>query len=71
MVAVSLGPPQRYVVAAAPAFLDDHGRPSFPGPFLYYPSRRQNPSCLTAFVAFIKEWRTQQRSVRRLTSIRR
>ena len=150
MVAVSLGPPQRYVVAAAPAFLDAHGRPrtpkdllgapcittrfpsraalpwefeksgrkikiqpsdrlsgvnsamqlraaedgvgfyltfedyvasavaagtlevvladwcpSFPGPFLYYPSRRQNPSCLTAFVVFIKEWRTQQRSVRR------
>jgi DNA-binding transcriptional LysR family regulator len=39
--------------------------PSFPGPFLYYPSRRQNPSCLTAFVAFIKEWRTQRRSLRR------
>ena len=30
---------------------------SFPGPFLYYPSRRQNPSSLDAFVAFVKEWR--------------
>ena len=150
MVAVSLGSPQRYVVVAAPAFLDDQGRPktpkdllgapcittrfpsgvvlpwgfeksgrkiriqpsdrlsaantamqlraaedgvgfyltfedyaasgvaagtlevvlsdwcpSFPGPLLYYHSRRQNPSCLTAFVAFVKEWRNQERRARR------
>ncbi|HEY2685616.1 MAG TPA: LysR family transcriptional regulator [Steroidobacteraceae bacterium] len=31
--------------------------PYFPGPFLYYPSRRQNPSSLNAFIAFVKEWR--------------
>ena len=30
---------------------------SFPGPFLYYPSRRQAPPALTAFVSFAKEWR--------------
>jgi DNA-binding transcriptional LysR family regulator len=29
----------------------------FPGPFLYYPSRRHNPSNLNAFVDFVKEWR--------------
>ena len=32
--------------------------PSFPGPFLYYPGRRQRPPSLTAFVAFVKEWRS-------------
>lgn len=32
----------------------------FPGPFLYYPSRRQNPAALNAFVAFVKEWRAQE-----------
>jgi DNA-binding transcriptional LysR family regulator len=31
--------------------------PTFPGPFLYYPGRRQRPPSLTAFIAFIKEWR--------------
>jgi DNA-binding transcriptional LysR family regulator len=31
--------------------------PPFPGPFLYYPSRRQPPPALAAFVAFIGEWR--------------
>ncbi len=35
---------------------------SFPGPFLYYPSRRRNPSSLDAFVAFVKEWRLLNRS---------
>jgi DNA-binding transcriptional LysR family regulator len=34
---------------------------SFPGPFLYYPSRRQPPSALGAFVAFVAEWRKQER----------
>jgi DNA-binding transcriptional LysR family regulator len=34
--------------------------PSFPGPFLYYPSRRQPPPALAAFVAFVGEWRKQE-----------
>jgi DNA-binding transcriptional LysR family regulator len=33
----------------------------FPGPFLYYPSRRQTPPALGAFVAFVAEWRKQER----------
>jgi DNA-binding transcriptional LysR family regulator len=33
----------------------------FPGPFLYYPSRRQPPPALGAFVAFVAEWRKQGR----------
>jgi DNA-binding transcriptional LysR family regulator len=32
----------------------------FPGPFLYYPSRRQPPPALTAFVAFVAEWRKRR-----------
>jgi DNA-binding transcriptional LysR family regulator len=40
--------------------LDDWCAP-FPGPFLYYPSRRQPPPALGAFVAFVAEWRKQQR----------
>ena len=35
--------------------------PPFPGPFLYYPSRRQPPPALGAFVAFVAEWRKQER----------
>src|SRR5882724_4430486 len=35
----------------------DDWLPSFPGPFLYYPGRRQRPPSVTAFVAFVKEWR--------------
>jgi DNA-binding transcriptional LysR family regulator len=31
--------------------------PSFSGPFLYYPSRRQPPPALAAFVAFATAWR--------------
>jgi DNA-binding transcriptional LysR family regulator len=31
--------------------------PSFPGPFLYYPSRRQAPPALAAFIHFVTEWR--------------
>jgi DNA-binding transcriptional LysR family regulator len=38
----------------------DDWLPSFPGPFLYYPSRRQNPSSLNALIAFIREWRASQ-----------
>jgi DNA-binding transcriptional LysR family regulator len=40
--------------------LDDWCAP-FPGPFLYYPSRRQLPPALSAFVAFVAEWRKQER----------
>jgi DNA-binding transcriptional LysR family regulator len=146
MIAVSLGPPQRYVLAASPEFLQAHGRPKgpedvpgqpcivirfpsgvvlpwefekagrqikfvpegrltcmhtglqvraaidgigyimtfeenvraavrdgllelvledwcppFPGPFLYYPSRRQPPPTLAAFVSFVTEWRKKKR----------
>jgi DNA-binding transcriptional LysR family regulator len=40
--------------------LDDWCAP-FPGPFLYYPSRRQPPPALGAFVTFAAEWRKQER----------
>ena len=33
----------------------------FPGPFLYYPSRRQPPPALGAFIEFAAEWRKQER----------
>jgi hypothetical protein len=33
----------------------------FPGPFLYYPSRRQLPPALAAFVAFVAQWRKRAR----------
>ena len=146
MIAVSLGPPQRYAVAASPQYVAQHGRPAqpkdlldhdcirtrfgsgamldwefekagrvvkvsprakliatylgsamqaaidgvgfwltfegyvrgpvksgalisvledwcppFSGPFLYYPSRRQPPPALGAFVVFVNEWRKQAR----------
>jgi DNA-binding transcriptional LysR family regulator len=35
--------------------------PPFPGPFLYYPSRRQSPPALAAFVSFVAEWRKRER----------
>jgi DNA-binding transcriptional LysR family regulator len=145
MVAISLGPPQRYALVAAPTFLEEHGRPekpedvlgrpcivirfpsglvlpwefekagrkvsfvpegplvcmhsalqlraamdglgymmtfeeliapavrsgdleivlddwcqSLPGPFLYYPSRRQPPPTLAAFVNFVTQWRRER-----------
>jgi DNA-binding transcriptional LysR family regulator len=40
--------------------LDDWCAP-FPGPFLYYPSRRQPPPALAAFLAFVGEWRKRER----------
>ena len=149
MIAVSLGPPQRYAVVASPQYVAQHGRPKhpkdllghtgirirfgsgsipdwefekagrvvkvsppgklianypglarraaldgvgfwptfegyvrddvksgvlvrvledwcepFPGPFLYYPSRRQPPPALAAFIAFVAEWRKQERKSR-------
>ena len=35
--------------------------PPFPGPMLYYPSRRQLPPALAAFVGFVKEWRKKEK----------
>jgi DNA-binding transcriptional LysR family regulator len=35
----------------------------FPGPFLYYPSRRQPPPALAAFVGFVTEWRKGRRGI--------
>jgi DNA-binding transcriptional LysR family regulator len=43
--------------------LDDWCAP-FPGPFLYYPSRRQPPPALAAFIAFVAEWRKRARKRR-------
>ena len=40
--------------------LDDWCAP-FPGPCLYYPSRRQTPPALAAFIAFVGEWRKRER----------
>lgn len=34
--------------------------PPFPGPFLYYPSRRQAPPTLAAFINFVTQWRKQR-----------
>lgn len=36
--------------------------PYFPAPFLYYPSRRQMPPALSAFIAFVKEWRAREKN---------
>jgi DNA-binding transcriptional LysR family regulator len=40
--------------------LDDWCAP-FPGPFLYYPSRRQPPPALAAFLTFVAAWRKDER----------
>jgi DNA-binding transcriptional LysR family regulator len=32
----------------------------FPGPFLYYPSRRQVPPALRAFIDFVTDWRKRE-----------
>jgi len=45
---------------ALASVLEDWCAP-FPGPFLYYPSRRQPPPALAAFVAFVGEWRKRER----------
>lgn len=41
MIAVPLGPPQRYVVVAAPEVLEVHGTPSEPSDLMGYPCLRQ------------------------------
>ena len=33
----------------------------FPGPFLYYPSRRQTPPALRAFIDFVADWRKRSK----------
>lgn len=38
--------------------------PPFPGPYLYYPSRRHPPPALAAFVAFVGQWRRRAGTVR-------
>ena len=63
-----LGFLQTFDVAAAPhladgrlvSVLDDWSEP-FPGPQLYYPSRRQPPSALAAFVTFLQARRRRER----------
>ena len=40
--------------------LDDWCQP-FPGPYLYYPSRRQPPPTLAAFISFVTEWRKRRK----------
>jgi DNA-binding transcriptional LysR family regulator len=35
--------------------------PRFPGPYLYYPSRRQPPPALRAFLGFVQDWRSRRR----------
>ncbi|HWZ36841.1 MAG TPA: LysR family transcriptional regulator [Bradyrhizobium sp.] len=49
---------------ALASVLDDWCAP-FPGPFLCYPSRRQLPPALAAFVAFVGERRKQERKKER------
>ncbi|MBS0360406.1 MAG: LysR family transcriptional regulator, partial [Proteobacteria bacterium] len=39
--------------------LEDWSEP-FPGPLLYYPSRRHPPSALSAFVAFVQARRKRE-----------
>ena len=41
----------------------DEWNPSFPGPFLYYASRRQTPATLAAFVTFVKALRKNFTSI--------
>lgn len=45
------------------SLLDDW-RPPEPGPFLYYPGRRQPPPALAAFIAFVREWNAAGAGVR-------
>jgi DNA-binding transcriptional LysR family regulator len=51
---------RRAVAAGRLVSLLEDWLPSFPGPLLYYPSRRQPPPALRAFIAFVREWRAKQ-----------
>jgi len=51
---------------ALASVLEDWCAP-FPGPFLYYPSRRQPPPALAAFVAFVADWRKPGRRMLKKT----
>jgi DNA-binding transcriptional LysR family regulator len=59
--AASEGYVRKAVKTGALVSVLDDWCPPFPGPFLYYPSRRQPPPALAAFVAFVAEWRKQER----------
>jgi DNA-binding transcriptional LysR family regulator len=48
---------REHVMAGRLVTVLDAWLPPFPGPFLYYPSRRQPPPSLAAFVSFVAEWR--------------
>jgi DNA-binding transcriptional LysR family regulator len=52
---------REHVKSGALVSVLDDWCPPFPGPFLYYPSRRQPPPALAAFVAFVADWRKQGR----------
>jgi DNA-binding transcriptional LysR family regulator len=45
-----------HVAAGRLVTLLDDWQPPFPGPFLYYPSRRHAPGPLRAFIDFVKAW---------------
>lgn len=45
-----------HVAAGRLVTLLDDWQPPFPGPFLYYPSRRHTPGPLRAFIDFVKAW---------------
>src|SRR6478609_9290209 len=45
--------------AALDGLIQDWCEP-FPGPFLYYPSRRQTPPALRAFIDFVADWRKRE-----------
>ena len=44
---------------ALTSLMEDWCEP-FPGPFLYYPSRRQTPPALRAFIDFVADWRKRE-----------
>jgi DNA-binding transcriptional LysR family regulator len=55
-----------FVKAGSLVSVLDDWCPPYPGPFLYYPSRRQPPPALRAFVTFVAEWRKNERRGRRI-----
>jgi DNA-binding transcriptional LysR family regulator len=53
------------VKAGALVTVLDDWCPEWPGPLLYYPSRRQPPPALAAFITFAREWRARHTRKRR------